>query len=261
MAGLTPPDAGAELLDADVTGEHVFVLRRDGRQQVRIGEREFAVPEPLEWPRIRSVRRGLALLVDARTDPGRNNAWLITSQGEIVREFSVGDGVSEVMVCGAALVFTYFDEGIYSGSAIGREGVAVFDQHGAMQWGYHSLPGSGPVIDDCDCACTDGHDRVWISPYKEFPLIELNLSTRAVRVSELPAQLRGASALATDGTDFWFQRPSDEHDDRAVGEGILRWSPQSGAITGCGSHTGLLRGLFGPRFLSVEPAGWKVIRP
>jgi hypothetical protein len=164
--------------------------------------------------------------------------------------------VTDVMVCGASLVFTYGDEWIYSGSRIGREGVAVFDPRGEMQWGYHSLPGRAPVIDDCYCACTDGRDRVWISPYMEFPLIELGVAARTCRVTELPERLHGASALATDGTDFWFHRPYGGRDGF-----ILRWSPSSGAITECGSHTGLLRGLFGPRFLGVEPAGYRMIRP
>lgn len=255
MAPLIPADPAAELLDADLAPEPVFALRRDGREWVRFGNGfQVAAPQSVRFPIVRCVRPGLALLVDARAEAGRPNAWLLTGRGDAVRAFHVGDGVADVLVCGPLLVVTYFDEGIFGGGALAGEGLAVFDQRGALRWGYRSrFAGSGPIIDDCYVACTDGRDRVWFSPYMAFPLVELRLSEGTQQVTRLPERLHGSHALTTDGTGFWFHAPYAEPD------AILRWSPASGAVTACRAHAGRLRGLAGGRFLQVRPDGYEVI--
>lgn len=249
------------LCDADVGGGGLVLLRREEAGYTLATEGgEIPFTAPVEYPVVRRVRPGLILVVGVRTG-GEPNAHLVTDRGEVVRSFFVGDGIADVMVCGPRIVVTYFDEGVFGDFAVGQKGLAVFDTRGELLWGHNSDPGGrGVAIDDCYCACTDGEDRVWFTPYMKFPLVELDVERRAQKVSPLPSELHRSSAITTDGRIFHFAKP-DRWGHTSARNQISRWNPASGEIVRVGEVDGKLRGLPNGRFISVRPDGHEIISP
>lgn len=262
-----------ELLDADIgAGGSATVYREGGRVSVEAGTSRFSLTGEVLYPRVRRVRAGLLLLFRYRTS-GEPNASLYTDSGEHVRSFYVGDGVQDVLVCGSKIVLTYFDEGVFSGEAFGREGVVVFNQRGDALWGYASEFGrEGVDVADCYCACTDGDTRVWFSPYTEFPLVELDVERRKQIVTPLPEQLSGASALSVDRSAVYVAinhvklkyESSGQWPDRHEPEpeySIFAWRLGSPLPVRVSEARGMLRGLPHGRFITVRANGFGYVTP
>jgi hypothetical protein len=259
-----------QLCDADVGhGGTVLLYRAGARHTIVTDAGEIPFHPSVRYPAIRRVRPGLVLVVGLRSD-GERNAHLVTDRGELVRSFFVGDGIEDVLICGSRIVVTYGDEGVFGDFPEGREGLAVFDTRGEMLWGYHTRFGHAVNVVDCYCACTDGADRLWFSPYMEFPLVEVNLERRTQSVTELPAELHGCAALTTDGHTFHFaiphlwrhlrRNPAAAPPDAGESQ-ILRWDRISGVVTTAGHVAGRPRALPNGRFISVLPDEYRVFTP
>jgi hypothetical protein len=251
---VTELDPGwGELLDVDVSesGEWVGVFRDGERLFLRTTAGVGKAPGGIRVPLVRWLDRDRVVLVDKRTEKGRNNAWIY--EGHRVIPFPAGDGIQDVLANGDTIVVTYFDEGVFSGIEPGHEGVALFDVRGRLRAGYRSTLGSRAVeVDDCYAACWESESRLAFLPYRGFPLVSLDVRTFDQRVVQTPRAVHGASAMSfsPDGTLFF-----GAYDDP---RSILGWTP-GGEIASIGEHVGPLRGLRGGRFVTRGTRGFTIL--
>jgi hypothetical protein len=240
--------------DIDVADDGCWVAICKHRSQLIVASQDsqFALAETVRFPLIRWVGDGEILVVDARTVKGRENAFVFSRSGAEKARFCVGDGVQDVLSTGSRIVVTYFDEGVFGNVAPSHEGLCVFTPDGRLEFGYQSSVRNPVDIADCYCACAAGRHEVYFSPYTGFPLVQLNFKTRQQRVHELPAELAGSSALATDGVTFYFYGPYEKK------RSIFRWQPGCAPFE-VGTHSGPLRGHFRGKFLSTGESGYTII--
>jgi ribosomal protein S18 acetylase RimI-like enzyme len=111
------------------------VCRKEGGFLAGSSNQFFTVPADVRFPLVRWMDRDRLLLVDTRTDGGRENAFVFTLAGEEVRRFCAGDGVQDVLVAGDRIVMTYFDEGVFGNVTPSDEGLAVFSADGRLAFG------------------------------------------------------------------------------------------------------------------------------
>jgi len=244
-------------IDARIDGVWVGLFRTDDRLRIHGTHCDFPCSVEPRYPLIRAIETECVLLVDTRIGNAGDNAWLFDSSGNRRVAFCAGDGVEDVLGSEAHLVFTYFDEGIFSGMKPSDEGVAVFDPNGRLQLGYLSFFGSQAAdVVDCYAACRGrGADEIWFSPYTEFPLVGLNLREKTQVIHSLPKKLEGARALTTMGDGFLFHGPyADE-------QGFYFWRPGDRKATKIGTRAGRgLRGIADGCFLEPAEDGYTLVR-
>ena len=245
-----------ELIDVDVleSGEWTGVFRSQEALFIRTARTCVPAPGGIRFPMIRSLDPERCVLLDARTQRGRRNGWVITLDGaEDVRTFFAGDGIQDVLAGLDALVVTYFDEGVFSGIEPGSEGVAIFTCEGQLRAGYRSRLGADAVdIVDCYAACWEDESRIAFLPYPDFPLVHLDLRTLDQHVEPPPRALHGASAISMGQDAARFFSPYDNKN------AILSWV-SGGQPTPIGRHPGPLRGLRGGRFLTHGRSGFTIV--
>jgi hypothetical protein len=246
-----------DVVDIDVGGSAnawVAVCKR-GREHVVVSPTGvFVPPEIPSFPVIRWITYNRFLLVDPRTKVGRDNAWILSDDGELLSRFCAGDGIQDIPIASSEIVVTYFDEGVFVRVPPSDQGVCVFSQRGDLEFGYSSYFVDAVDVADCYCACLAGPHEVCFSPYTAFPLVRLNLRTREQIVYPLPEALKGAAAMTTDGVTFYFYAPyKSKHT-------ILAWEPDA-EPRAVGSHPGPFRFGGRARFLSAGPSGYTLVYP
>lgn len=116
------------------------------------------------------------LLVEARKQKGRPNAFVYDERGELLGAFDAGDGVEHVQATSRGEVWVgYFDEGVYGGGELEQSGLVCLDETGKPMMRYwHDVaePNSLPCIDDC-YALNVLDDDVWVCYYSHFPIVHL----------------------------------------------------------------------------------------
>ena len=153
------------------------------------------------FPLLRRIDADTAVLVDSRiVTSGRINAWVVRKSGETLAEFSVGDGVADVLPLANRIVVTYFDEGVYGMAGPNQEGLGVFSVGGAFQWGYQTRFRDTGGIDDCYAACCASENEVAFIPYSHFRLVLLNVVDCAQVEYPIPDQVAGVGALTLSGS-------------------------------------------------------------
>ena len=244
-----------ELIDLDVldSGDWAGVFRDGLNLFVRTARSKSAAPDGIRFPLIRCLEPGRIALVDTRTQEDRTNAWILCPQRNEIVEFFAGDGIQDVLANSDTIVVTYFDEGVFGRIRPGDEGVAVFDSRGHLRAGYRSTLGSRAVdIADCYAACWESDWRIAFLPYREFPLVRLDVRTFDQNVVQTPRRLHGSSAISVSREDALFFGPYDEK------RSILAWH-SGGEISSVGAHSGPLRGLRGGRFLTHGTSGFTIV--
>lgn len=127
-----------------------------------------------------SLPDGEILLVCARCGyyedgTADKNACIYDKQGNLVREFVLGDGINEVLVDGQGNIWAgYFDEGIFGNfgwnNPLGASGLVCWDRLGNKIWEFEPKGELGS-ISDCYALNLDKHDNVWLCYYTDFPLV------------------------------------------------------------------------------------------
>lgn len=245
------PGTAADI-DVGVGGEWVAICRRDHDLVVASAVGQFTAPSDIRFPLIRWIGNGDVLLVDTRTSKGRDNAYIFSPSGSQKARFCVGDGVEDAIAVGENIAVTYFDEGVFGGVEPSDQGLCIFTTDGRLEFGYQSGVRSPVDIADCYCACAASRHEVCFSPYTGFPLVRLNVKTRKQHVDELPEALAGASALATDGTNFYFYGPY------SAKRSIMKWHPGEVPVE-IGTHSGPLRACGRSAFLSTGTSGYTIV--
>lgn len=180
--------------------QHYRVLGIVGEQIVLdvaiVGER-FRIHNAQPLPRNR------LLLVCSRCsfrgpDDFDKNGRIYSSQGHLVREILLGDGIQTVQTTAEGVIWTsYFDEGIFGNcgwgmSPIGASGLIAWDDSGRKLYEFTPAEGLDYM---CDCyALNVASERdVWCDYYNQFPLVRI----RDHRIDAVwKPNVRGSDAFA-----------------------------------------------------------------
>ena len=227
--------------------------RSDGLYVADSHGHSFPLGQRVRYPILRAVGFDRVVVADARPVPTTPGGLVISLSGQTLCSFSVGDGIQDLLVLDDAIVVTYFDEGVFGGTAPSEQGLAFFDLQGTLLGGYQSVFGAEAVdVADCYAACVLGRNRVAFSAYTGFELVLLNPRARVQDVHPLPKELHGASALSMRGEDAYLYGPYGHK------RGVFCWRSGS-APRFLGEHSGPLRGLRAGRFLLKGEHGFTVL--
>ncbi len=245
-----------ELLDLDgaLGPGWTAVARTPQGQVLLIDGDEVPIPQPCRYPLIRQIDSDTVFLVDSRTTPGQENAWVVDRTGKVHARFFVGDGIQDILANRHALVVTYFDEGVFGGDGPNQEGVAVFSLRGDLALGFNSTFRT-PLIADCYCTCWISDQSIAFIPYTDFPFVRLDLRTNERTAVKLPEALHSPAALSVRGEYAVLWSPSKYKNT------LVRWRIGASDFDLVDEHAGPLRGLTGGRFFSGGSAGYTVISP
>jgi hypothetical protein len=238
--GKIPGDLDA--LDLTPDGAWVGVAGSAQARDLLFGGHRVRTTLACRFPLIGALDPETAVLVDARTGPGRPNAWIIRADGEQTAEFVVGDAVQGVAVVGERFVITHFDEGY--GNPL--HGMLVFDRTGELKLDYRRHVPNACEIVDCHAVGPAGRHSVLLLTYPDFPLAEVDLAQASQRVWETPAAVHGAGALSAQGRTVYFHGC---YADQSV---VHAWERGSDAALRVGSFAATLRGLGGGWFLGRQ---------
>jgi hypothetical protein len=205
------------------------------------------------YPIIRKLKNDSILLVDARRNGNSNNGFILNSQGVVLKDFLVGDGVEDIVVQKDKIIVSYFDEGIFGNYGPNEQGIAVFDFEGNMVLGFENKYGNRVRIVDCYALCGHAANKILFFPYTDFPLVELDIESFEINIFAVPEELRGANAITSFKNDLFFHSPYT--DDR----GIFRWNLLSQIAEKIGEYSPGLRGLKNGKFLSKGDNGFTII--
>lgn len=124
------------------------------------------------------------------------NVFIVDLSGCLLHSFKGGEAIEEIVVGIEGIRISYFDEGIF-GSGISTEGLVLFGMAGNILSRYHSDLLNIAEIADCYALCKGKGPTVWIFPYTDFPLVEVNPKERTVRSYPVPELLRGSHVFRT----------------------------------------------------------------
>lgn len=143
------------------------------------------------------------LLVRGRAKSDQDkNAHIYTIEGQPQRHFSIGDGVQDVQVAENGDIWvSYFDEGIYSGSALSEAGLSAFNSDGELCYQF-SAEKIKP-IDDCYALNLCSSNEVWCYYYTSFPLVRVRDKKAEIITAQTPVSGAMAFAVNEQYTLYW----------------------------------------------------------
>ncbi|WP_281863613.1 TetR family transcriptional regulator [Planomicrobium okeanokoites] len=130
---------------------------------------------------------------------------IIDMSGKLLHTFNAGEAIENIIVEKAGIWVSYFDEGI--GEEISDEGLRLFDFKGKTLFRYHSDLLHRPTIFSCYGLCKGKGENVWIFPYTDFQLVDVNPNDRTLRIYSVPNALHGSSAICIRGKYAYFFSP------------------------------------------------------
>ncbi len=141
-----------------------------------------------------------------RDGPDRNGV-LYDTDGQVVGEGVLGDGIRHVLATGSGQVWIgYFDEGVYgnygwgqagTGEPVGAAGIVRFSPGLEPAWHYPRNTGAGPRDAISDCYALNLDDQcAWACYDSGFPVVRIRDDT----VTGWHNDITGARALAVAGS-------------------------------------------------------------
>lgn len=130
---------------------------------------------------------------------------IINVSGKLLYSFNAGVAIEDITVIKSGIWVSYFDEGF--GKEISDEGLRLFDFKGKTLFRYHSDLLDRPTIFDCYGLCKGKGENVWIFPYTDFQLVDVNPNDRTSRIYSVPNALHGSSAICIRGKYAYFYSP------------------------------------------------------
>ncbi len=126
---------------------------------------------------VQPVGEGEWLLVRGRANGNADrNAHVYGSDGTCLRSFHAGDGIGDVQVTEEGRLWvSYFDEGVFGDTALGRAGLAFLDSAGIVHFRFNDLAVADGIPDIADCYALNvcSNREVWLCYYTDFPLVRL----------------------------------------------------------------------------------------
>ncbi|AKJ42932.1 hypothetical protein [Pragia fontium] len=101
------------------------------------------------------------------------NAAVYDSHGQLVRSFTLGDGIEDINVTSDGAIWaSYFDEGVFGNygwaQPIGQYGLVKFDATGQVLWQADKFQ-----IFDCYAVNAENEHSFWFYYYSDFKLVHL----------------------------------------------------------------------------------------
>ncbi len=246
-----PTDRSGVLVDVDVTRtkqKPCYILENQGEKRLFYDDIEVRLPSSIRHPLVRWIGDDRVLVVDSY--PASNddkNAFLIRG-GNIDAIFSLGIGISNVLVNEKYIIVTYSDVGIFSGKMFENEGVVFFDPSGNYKFGYRSKFLKDAVdVSDCYCSFLD-ESKLFFMAYENFELVVVNLVDMKQSIHSTPERIHGSSAIVSCGGDMVVYSPYDEPNE------VIKWNLKACLTEPLGKiidHRGV-RGVFPGTFLAVS---------
>jgi hypothetical protein len=239
-------------IDINQSGSWVGITEfSDDKQSIYFGDKQVRLPEKIRFPKIRSIDEETVLFANARAWT-QDNAWIITSSGEVKANFSAGDAIRDIVITKDFIVVTHFDEAACFG-----EGINVYDYEGRHLFGYHEVFKDKAVkIFDCYAACLIKENQIIFYPYNKFPLVLLNIEVRTQQIWETPNLLKGSNAVTKLDEKVYFHSPYKDQ------TGMYKWETRSEKAEKIGEHSSyFVRGLPNGKFLSRNDSGYSIISP
>lgn len=156
------------------------------------------------------------LLVGARChyygqDRYDRNAAVFHWNGQLVREFLLGDGINDVQVTKNGTIWTsYFDEGVFGNHGwnhpIGASGLIAWDAHGEQLYSNHTVD-----IVDCYALNVITDEEIWFYYYTDFMLVHISGTLSQPRMDSVQPKVSGSYGFCTDGYHFLFDGGYDKH--------------------------------------------------
>jgi hypothetical protein len=129
---------------------------------------------------------GGILLVGARchwrAEGPEQNAFVVDWEGNVVRSFTVGDGVQDVRVTAEGHTWvSYFDEGVFGNygwgnpgpDPIGASGLVELDAEGKVRFTYDPKAARTDWICDAYAVNLADDGALWLYFYSEFPIVRI----------------------------------------------------------------------------------------
>jgi hypothetical protein len=186
-------------------------------------EFDFVSAGPADYSIVQPIDNANFLLVTSRTYNVKKNGQIWRSDGSLIREFSLGDGIEDVQTSARSEIWvSYFDEGVFGNG--NEPGLACFDLAGKRVFSFaDQIANDGskiPPIDDCYALNVSGDDEVWLYYYMAFPLVKL-VSKRLAGIWPRAPGL-GSHAFAVGERSVLFAG------DYGAPSSITRYFPESG---------------------------------
>ncbi|NNU83779.1 TetR family transcriptional regulator [Geobacillus sp. BMUD] len=242
--------SGIRLIDADWSDRYgwLAVQKNRNRMECVANGVVFRPAVAVRFPIIRWVDSERVLLADARSDGSGHNVFLIDLHGTVRHSFCGGDGIEDIAVGREGIWISYFDEGVF-GKGISTEGLVLFRFDGSPIWKYHSHLTDCPMIVDCYAINKGKASTLWLFPYSDFSLIQVDPFTKTWKRYEVPTVLHGSTALCVRGNYAYFGNSYDAKEE------LYSWNIGNGEPEKIGRIQGTVRGL-GPKetshFISVN---------
>ena len=185
---------------------------------------DFVSAGPAAYSLVQPIGDANFLLVTSRTYDGmERNGHVWRSDGSLIREFSLGDGIEDVQTSARSEIWvSYFDEGVFGNGE--EPGLACFDLAGKRVFSFADSIAKDdneiPLIDDCYALNVSGDDEVWLYYYMAFPLVKL-VGKRLAGIWPRAPRL-GSHALAVGERSVLFAG------DYGARSSITRYFPESG---------------------------------
>ena len=143
---------------------------------------------------VQPLAQGEWLLVDTRSDDDSDaNGHTYSAEGKLLTTMPLGDGVQDVQTTPNGQIWvSYFDEGVFGGTALGTAGLANFDAKGTQKFSFNAE--HEWIIADCYALNVVSDEEVWLCPYTDFPLVRLKNKETIHRWDNNP--VHGANAFA-----------------------------------------------------------------
>ena len=174
----------------------VLVLQIDWHEDKIIQEKYYDLGvQKMNYSFIQPIPQGF-LLVAARCRYNKGNpdknASVIDHDGNMIREFCIGDGISQCLFHPELGIITgYFDEGIFGNygwkEPLGAYGVRVWGIDGQDIWK------ADKQIYDCYAMNVSGTGDIWYYYYDEFKLVKANINGADHR--EYVPEIKGAESI------------------------------------------------------------------
>lgn len=180
---------------------------------------------PLAHPTLQPLPHGRILIVGARArwrpDGPDRNAHIYETDGSVLAEETLGDGIEHVFTTGTGHVWVgYFDEGVYgnygwgepeSPPPLGACGLARFSPDLQPDWRYPSDDSPWGSISDCYALNVDG-ETAWASYHTDFPIVRVDEGA----LTGWDNPVTGPTALAVDDTRVALYGGHGPYRDRLV---------------------------------------------
>ena len=151
---------------------------------------------------------------DEKNGPEKN-AIIVNYSGNILKEYCLGDGINDCIVCkNGNIITSYFDEGIFGNygwyDPIGSNGLIVWNKNGEIIWEANN------DIVDCYAINIDENENLWYYYYIDFDLIKTDMKTEEI----ISPQIEGSTGflITSNGKNIIFEGGYDNNDKFLLGK-------------------------------------------